>query len=78
MAKGKVLLGAAIAAAVGVAAGMLTAPKSGKETRADLKRKAGDLKHKASDKAATLRDKAARTAQDVAETVKEKKGGFFK
>lgn len=39
MSKGKVALGAIIGAAAGVVAGILTAPKSGKETRADLKKK---------------------------------------
>jgi gas vesicle protein len=36
----KVAIGAAISAAVGYIAGILTAPKSGKETRADIKNKA--------------------------------------
>jgi gas vesicle protein len=36
----KVAIGAAISAAVGYLAGILTAPKSGKETRADIKNKA--------------------------------------
>ncbi len=36
----KVALGAAISAAVGYVAGILTAPKSGKETRQDIKNKA--------------------------------------
>jgi len=36
----KVAVGAAISAAVGYLAGILTAPKSGKETRADIKNKA--------------------------------------
>jgi len=36
----KVALGAAISAAVGYLAGILTAPKSGKETRQDIKNKA--------------------------------------
>jgi len=36
----KVALGAAISAAVGYVAGILTAPKSGKETRKDIKDKA--------------------------------------
>ena len=43
MSKGKFVLGAAIGAAAGVVAGLLTAPKSGKETRADLKKKACSL-----------------------------------
>ena len=44
MTKGKFALGAIIGAAAGVVAGMLTAPKSGKETRADLKLKADEMK----------------------------------
>ena len=47
MTKGKFVLGALIGAAAGVVAGMLTAPKSGKETRADLKSKAHDLRDQA-------------------------------
>ncbi len=38
----KIAIGAAISAAVGYVAGILTAPKSGKETRADIKNKAHD------------------------------------
>ncbi len=40
---GKIALGAVIAAAAGYVAGMLTAPKSGKETRADIKNKANEV-----------------------------------
>jgi gas vesicle protein len=47
MSKGKIALGAVVGAVAGVIAGFLTAPKSGKETRADLKRKAGELKKEA-------------------------------
>ena len=36
----KVAIGAALSAAIGYVAGILTAPKSGKETRADIKNKA--------------------------------------
>lgn len=39
---GKIAIGAAIAAAAGYVAGLLTAPKSGKETRADIKNKANE------------------------------------
>lgn len=39
----KIALGAIIAGAVGYVAGVLTAPKSGKETRQDIKNKAGQL-----------------------------------
>lgn len=44
MSKGKFALGAIIGAAAGLVAGVLTAPKAGKETRADIKAKAGELK----------------------------------
>lgn len=45
MAKGKKFgLGVAIGAVAGVVAGLLTAPKSGKETRQDIKNKAGEVK----------------------------------
>lgn len=45
MAKGKKFgLGIVLGALAGVVTGLLTAPKSGKETREDLKNKAGELK----------------------------------
>src|SRR6187402_2954300 len=48
MSKSKKLgLGLIIGAAAGVVTGFLTAPKSGKETRGDLKKKAEDVKHSA-------------------------------
>jgi gas vesicle protein len=40
---GKLAIGAIIAAAAGYVAGLLTAPKSGKETREDIKRKANEV-----------------------------------
>lgn len=43
----KLALGALIAGAAGYIAGLLTAPKSGKETRKDIADKAGDLKDQA-------------------------------
>ena len=42
----KVAIGAGIGAAVGVGVGVLIAPKSGKETRADLKKKLDELVEK--------------------------------
>jgi len=50
MSKGKFALGAIVGAAAGVVAGVLTAPKAGKETRADIKAKAGELKADADNK----------------------------
>ncbi|MDQ5972189.1 MAG: YtxH protein [Patescibacteria group bacterium] len=48
MVKGKnFAIGAAIAGAVGYVAGILTAPKSGKETRKDIKDKAVETKREA-------------------------------
>ncbi|MES2875912.1 MAG: YtxH domain-containing protein [Patescibacteria group bacterium] len=64
----KLALGAIIGAAVGIAAGVLTAPKSGKETRDDLKRKATEAK----DKAATTRDDLVFKAEEVADDVRVK------
>jgi len=52
----KVAVGSAIAGAVGYLAGILTAPKSGKETRGDLVDKAGDVKDSAEDQLASLNE----------------------
>ena len=57
MNKGKFVLGTLAGAAAGVVAGMLTAPQSGKETRADLKAKAAELKEEAARRAAAARTK---------------------
>lgn len=59
MTKGKIAVGAILGALVGIAAGVLTAPRSGKETRTDLKTKAGNLKRSASDKLDAGREKTA-------------------
>lgn len=65
MTKGKFALGALIGAVAGVIAGVLTAPKSGKASRADLKTKASELKDQAAGQADTLRSKIADTTRDV-------------
>ena len=66
MAKGgKFALGALIGVAVGAVAGILTAPKSGKETRADIKRKAGEFKEDAGELAGKAKDQVVKTAGDV-------------
>lgn len=49
-----IAVGALLAGAVGYVAGILTAPKSGKETRADIADKAGDLKQAAAEEIAEL------------------------
>ena len=54
------------AAAAGFAAGILTAPKSGKETRKDLKKKAGKLKSDAE----KVAGKAAVAAKDSVDSLK--------
>lgn len=50
-------LGAVVGLAAGVIAGMLTAPKSGRETRDDIKHRANELKHKANETAEHVTDK---------------------
>lgn len=54
------------AAAAGFAAGVLTAPKSGKETRADLKKKTCALKKEAEKKV----EQAAAAAKDGVDSLK--------
>lgn len=65
MSKGKFALGALIGAAVGVVAGVLTAPKSGKETRADLKVKADEAKQKANQAVADVKAKGQQVYNDM-------------
>jgi gas vesicle protein len=50
----KLALGTAIAGLAGYLAGVLTAPKSGKETRGDIAEKAGELKQSTIDELAHL------------------------
>jgi len=65
MSKGKFAAGTIFGAIIGLAAGILTAPKSGKETRADLKLKAEDMKNKATDVMDDVKDTATKTAEDM-------------
>lgn len=67
-ASNKLALGAIIGAAVGVVAGVLTAPKSGRETRDDIRRKA----EKTKDQAALKRDDAIFKAEEFADDVRVK------
>lgn len=66
--KSKFALGALLGAAAGAITGLLFAPKSGEETRADLKRKANELESEAKEKAGAAKSKATETAQEVKET----------
>ena len=61
MSKVRMIAGIAIGAAAGVVAGILTAPKSGADTRSDIKNKAVDLK-----------DDAVHTGEKVVDVAKEK------
>lgn len=68
------IVGAAVA---GLAAGILVAPKSGKETREDIKKKAGELKVEAEKRAEQVKtaakegaEKAKKVAQDGAESLR--------
>jgi len=65
MSKTKIAIGAIIGAAAGIIAGMLTAPKSGKETRADLKDKANELKANATRRAKMTESRAEDMVGDV-------------
>lgn len=77
MTKGKVLFGTIVGAVAGFAAGLLTAPKSGKETRKDLK----DAGAKAKDTAVTEAAKLKKTVTadvEVAKEVVDRKAQQFK
>lgn len=73
MSKGRFAIGAIIGTAAGLIAGLLTAPKSGKETRADIKQKATDLKEDAGQRAEQLRARTEKTAGDLKEDFNELK-----
>lgn len=65
MTKAKVLLGTIFGVAAGFVAGVLTAPKSGKETLVELKQKAEVKKAEAIVKGKEVRAKAGDVAGDV-------------
>ena len=68
MTKGKFTLGALIGAVAGFAVGILAAPKSGKETRADIKAKTDEIKADVVKKVKSYQSDAS----DVVEDVKDK------
>ena len=69
MSKGKLALGALVSAAAGFVTGILTAPKSGKETRADLKQKAEEVKSKAEKTVNDTRKTVEKTVDDYRDRV---------
>lgn len=73
MSKGKFALGAIVGAGIGLVAGILTAPKSGKETRAEIKAKATNVKMKASAKVTDVKSKATDVKEDVEAKAKDLK-----
>ena len=76
MSKGKFALGAVIGAAARLVAGILTAPKSGKETRADLREKAAELKGEATERVGQLKEKAEEYKERGERAVEGAKKGF--
>lgn len=61
MKKSHFVIGTVIGAAAGLVAGLLTAPKSGKDTRTDLKDKAEKMKSDAIESAKSVEGKAKDT-----------------
>ncbi len=66
-------LGLAIGAVVGLAIGMLYAPRPGEETREILREKAGEYKHKAAEAISHGREKAAEVMHKGEEALARKK-----
>ena len=65
MSKGKFALGALFGAVAGFVAGVLTAPKSGKETRADIKNAANKTKDVVAEEAGKFKDTATRKGEEL-------------
>jgi len=76
MAKGKLALGALIGAVAGFVSGVLLAPKSGQETRNEIKKDALKLKATAEKELNEAAEKAKVVAKDVTAKAKEIKGHF--
>lgn len=69
--------GIGAAAVAGVAAGILLAPKAGKETREDIKNKAAEVvdttKEVVQDKAEHVKEAAVHVAEEIGDVIKEAK-----
>lgn len=61
----KIAIGSTIAGLAGYLAGVLTAPKSGQQTRHDIARKAGDIKEGSEDQLADLNDELKKLIKDT-------------
>jgi len=74
----EITIGMGIATALGVAIGVLIAPKAGKETREDLKIKAEHtieaIKDTVHEKTETVKDSAAFAAQEIGKVIKDVRG----
>jgi gas vesicle protein len=74
----KLAVGIGSVAAAGVATGILFAPKSGKETREDLKKKAVNtvetIRDKVRKKAEMVKDSAVHAAQEAGNAIKDVHG----
>ena len=75
---GKFVLGVAVGAAIGVIAGWFTAPKSGKEMRADAKNKTKEIYEDVRDKSEDFIDDAKAKLGEFGENAKSGFGGFKK
>ncbi|MDB5162876.1 MAG: exported protein of unknown function [Candidatus Saccharibacteria bacterium] len=74
MAKGNLAIGAVIGAIAGFVSGVLLAPKSGKETRQEIKDGANKAKDVTVEKAEELKGKATKIANDVSDKAKDVAG----
>lgn len=70
----KFLKGSLFGLAAGAIGGILFAPKSGEQTRQDIKRRARELKDDTVDKYDTIKDKTEEKAGDLKDNVRAKVG----
>lgn len=73
MAKKGFTLGVVVGSAIGAVVALLTAPKSGKETREDLKVKANEMKEKARDTAEDVKKKTDKFKDEAQKKASEAK-----
>jgi gas vesicle protein len=66
-----VALGVVLGAAAGIGIGMLVAPRSGKETRSQIRDKVASTAQQATNKASNLKDKALQVTDDTASKTRE-------